>query len=300
MHDSGKGPIGAIQLVKNSGAGKVSARKIAANRQNAQKSTGPKTLMGKTFSRRNAIKHGLFTRQAMDFMAHSEDAREYGELLNGLWDQYQPIGRAEELEVERIAICWWRLKRAWRYENVANRVALRNFGSRELGEQAEYCKTLDEQEKAVILLLQSAGPEIEVTGEISQEFKQKIFATMPGLEGMWPMFEQIAQAMLNTPALSKILQESNTEERASALAGVATIMGVKILEGVAQLRRAAFTEIAIGQHVIPNSEVLDKLLRYETAVERSLGGALGRLERLQRRRKKEEPVPPPVSVRMTQ
>ena len=76
-------------------------------------------------------------------------------------------------------------------------------------------------------------------------------------------------------------------------------VGVKILEGVAQLRRAAVTEIAIGQHFIPNREALDKLLRYETAAERSLGRALDRIERLQRRRKG-EPVPPPVSVRMTQ
>jgi hypothetical protein len=38
----------------------ASIRKIQANRQNALKSTGPKSHRGKEHSRRNAIKHGLF------------------------------------------------------------------------------------------------------------------------------------------------------------------------------------------------------------------------------------------------
>jgi hypothetical protein len=108
----------------------VSARKLEANRKNALKSTGPKTPRGKAYSARNAIKHGLFSGEMMDFMSHGEDPTEYGEVLNGLRVQYQPIGTAEELEVERLALCWWRLKRAWRYENATNRVALRDFGRR--------------------------------------------------------------------------------------------------------------------------------------------------------------------------
>ena len=37
----------------------VSERKVAANRINASRSTGPKTVEGKERSRRNALKHGL-------------------------------------------------------------------------------------------------------------------------------------------------------------------------------------------------------------------------------------------------
>jgi hypothetical protein len=37
----------------------ASERQIAANRANAKRSTGPKTLVGKMKSRRNALRHGL-------------------------------------------------------------------------------------------------------------------------------------------------------------------------------------------------------------------------------------------------
>ncbi|MBN2181419.1 MAG: hypothetical protein JW715_05860, partial [Sedimentisphaerales bacterium] len=38
---------------------------INANRQNAQKSTGPKTAAGKAVSAKNAVKHGLFAEEAV-------------------------------------------------------------------------------------------------------------------------------------------------------------------------------------------------------------------------------------------
>ena len=39
----------------------ASAARVAANRRNAQLSTGPRTAEGKARSRRNALKHGLTT-----------------------------------------------------------------------------------------------------------------------------------------------------------------------------------------------------------------------------------------------
>ena len=38
---------------------------IQANRQNAQKSTGPRTPQGKAVVAQNALKHGLLARQAV-------------------------------------------------------------------------------------------------------------------------------------------------------------------------------------------------------------------------------------------
>ncbi len=46
-------------------SGKTSQRKVESNRCNAQKSTGPKTARGKTWSRLNALKHGVLASQAV-------------------------------------------------------------------------------------------------------------------------------------------------------------------------------------------------------------------------------------------
>jgi hypothetical protein len=50
--------------------------------------------------------------------------------------------------------------------------------------------------------------------------------------------------------------------------------------------------------VLPGPAVLDKIMRYETTLERQLYRAMDQLERLQRRRDGEE-VPPPVNVELS-
>src|SRR5687768_17091307 len=46
------------------GAHATSARRLAANRRNAQRSTGPRTDAGKRRASRNALKHGLCSTSA--------------------------------------------------------------------------------------------------------------------------------------------------------------------------------------------------------------------------------------------
>ncbi len=45
----------------------VSDNKVRANRENAKKSTGPKTLSGKEKVSGNALTHGLNSRKACDY-----------------------------------------------------------------------------------------------------------------------------------------------------------------------------------------------------------------------------------------
>jgi hypothetical protein len=52
------------------------------------------------------------------------------------------------------------------------------------------------------------------------------------------------------------------------------------------------------RQAIPNRDALDKLLRYEAAIEKDLNRALNRLERLQSRRKG-DPILPPVNVHLS-
>jgi hypothetical protein len=289
----------AAQLGEPIESASVSERKLKANRENAKKSTGPRTSPGKAYSRRNAVKHGLYVRPTTDFEALGEDPHEYEDLLNGLWRQHRPVGRAEEIEVERVALCCWRLKRAWRYENAVNHAARRDFVRAELAEQEPYCKERDKEEEAVILQLQSAKKELEDGGEISQELKQGICAMMPEFAALWSALDQRAQERLEEPDVSKRLRELSREMRSWAVCMSTVTQGIAYLEALGPRRWTNVMEAAVGRHAIPNGDALDKILRYEASIDRQLGRALDRLERLQRRRHGEM-IPPPVSVRLTQ
>ena len=71
-----------------------------------------------------------------------------------------------------------------------------------------------------------------------------------------------------------------------------------LIEQLREIRRRNVKELAYDQHAIPNSDALDKMLRYEAAIDRNLNRAVDRLDRLQRRRKG-DPALPPLSVRLT-
>jgi hypothetical protein len=80
-----------------------------ANRENAQKSTGPRTAEGKNASSRNRLLHGL---RANKHILLDEDPEDFLLLLHDHWDRFQPVGPAEETLVLRIANGQWRLGRA--------------------------------------------------------------------------------------------------------------------------------------------------------------------------------------------
>ncbi len=91
----------------------TSRKRLIANRENAKKSTGPKTAEGKTASKMNAIKHGLL---AQDVVLRGESPNEFDALRDDLVDEIRPVGCLEIQLVERVAACLWRLRRAQRIE----------------------------------------------------------------------------------------------------------------------------------------------------------------------------------------
>jgi hypothetical protein len=91
----------------------TSEKQIEANRQNALKSTGPKTGDGKARSRMNALRHGLTAGQAV--LPH-EDEDDYEKLHDGMLESYAPADAAELAIVEELANAYWRLMRLHRVE----------------------------------------------------------------------------------------------------------------------------------------------------------------------------------------
>lgn len=96
----------------------ISPKKLEANRRNAQLSTGPRTDEGKSQSRRNALKHGILSSALLITTGSgAEDSAAFEELVGGLGRDLAPVGALEEMLVEKIAVCWWRQKRALRCES---------------------------------------------------------------------------------------------------------------------------------------------------------------------------------------
>ncbi len=94
----------------------VSPRKLQANRENAKKSTGPKTPQGKRYSSFNAIKHRLQAKKVM----FAPDGKLLNEglqrLFETLHDRYSTGEVADELLIELAITDYWRLQKGLEYE----------------------------------------------------------------------------------------------------------------------------------------------------------------------------------------
>ena len=83
----------------------LSPQKIAANRSNAKRSTGPTSEAGKAKAAENSYKHGFFANRAFVNQAQlDKDKGPYEALLTGIQSHYEPVGYMENLWVERIAL----------------------------------------------------------------------------------------------------------------------------------------------------------------------------------------------------
>ena len=92
----------------------TSTPKIIANRKNALKSTGPRTPHGKAIVARNALKHGLLSRQVL-LPDESESA--WKKFHRRLLLQLAPLNDLETFLAERVIAHAWRLYRLLRIES---------------------------------------------------------------------------------------------------------------------------------------------------------------------------------------
>ncbi len=86
----------------------IDARTLA-NRNNAQKSTGPKTEAGREISSRNATKHGLFVADLSKYLTPDELVR-YDLFTKGIVNDLHPVGDLEFILARRAADIQFRLE----------------------------------------------------------------------------------------------------------------------------------------------------------------------------------------------
>jgi hypothetical protein len=282
------------------------------------KPTGPRTQLGKERSKHNAVKHGIFSKVAV---LNCESQAEFDALLNRLRNDRQPVGTLEELLVEKLAVLFWRNRRFLVAEGA------------EIRANSEFVewdgRARQFQEAVEILPRRSNGGLIRwiANPNVLKEFVDRLKALKEGIEaGIFvPESDNVILAMLygtddkeNWPyglsltyVLWSVVAALSEEERKQR--GLPSPQLAK--EGLlAELREAingyscygkeqakilaAKLELEPLRHNVPDAPQLDRLLRYETSLERSIERTLNQLERLQRMRLG-RPVPPSINLNIT-
>ena len=272
----------------------ISEKKLEANRRNARQSTGPKTDAGKHASRLNAVSHGLLAKAVVITTGdYQEDAQEFTQLLDGLREQYIPLGVAEDLEVQQIALYYWRKMRAVRYEHGAIRKRTGDMREREersrwegVDSRLRFGGTLEETAHGIQYLIDNLGAvkEEALEGKVSAEWQKWLDLHFPD-EFPRPDKSQVVEQTAARLVVSRdYLRQTVT----------------KIDE---QLRRlsplrdklAAIEELNLDSKIsaaaLPGPEAVDRLTRYETSNDRAMDRTLKRLEGMQARRQKQGGTP---------
>ncbi len=91
----------------------VAARQRLTNRENARKSTGPRTEAGKAASSRNRLAHGLCSSSLLVF---GETQAEFDALHEQIQTTYKPATPEQQLLTSQLTEALWRLNRARRVE----------------------------------------------------------------------------------------------------------------------------------------------------------------------------------------
>jgi hypothetical protein len=152
--------------------------------------------------------------------------------------------------------------------------------------------------------------EVEIIGRISDQLKEKMFATKR-IRETWDMVEAIVLKHVSEKEIARKEQaewltqfssENSLSRKDLDISKEALLQTIQLTihmfereieEMIGGGMRGAYDNVAV-----PKAEVLDRVLRADAAAERSLQGAIDRLERLQRRRKGEL-VPAPVRISLT-
>jgi hypothetical protein len=235
----------------------VSDKKREANRQNAEKSTGPRTDAGKERSSRNAVKHGMWSDRHTQL--YGENDQDFVRKLASLREYYEPVGPLEEFEVERIANMQRRMARATRFENAA--VSLL---------QLDTIRGDDLQRRNVA----------EAIGRVQEVIRRypKLQAIMDGdtpIEETAPETDQREHA-----------EDNNQDTKDVSLHEPEPFRKYQSFIDQDHSRRAEMAKLEKAS--LPKAEDMNIVLRADSAAEKSLSRAIKRLEDLQAKRKEIE------------
>lgn len=307
--------------------------KSSADQEVGATMTGPRTPQGKKRSSRNALKHGIFSKEAV---IEGEPRREFDSLLKGLQETLQPVGALEHLLVEKLAVLSWRYRRVVIAEGAEIRKSVDFYKwDRDLDRErsldtklpmAKFAggliKHLNTREiiERCLELLEELRCGVERRG-FDPERDRNVLTTLYGTD----LENQSRHSLLRTYAGCVVTAKEATddevqqdgheqaergreENQISISAGDCKDFFLREVESqIRWLRRCRkqFGAVEADRMTlerlsrrIPDAATSDRLLRYEASLERSFDRTLGQLERLQRMRLGQA-VLPPVRVELS-
>lgn len=287
----------------------TSPKQIAANRRNALKSTGPRTREGRAASGMNSLKHGILSTQVLVRSAFYEESEEEFKALHRRFTQdLQPHGPVEEMLVDQIVTAHWRLRRVLRAE--AGEVELSvdsasRWRADSFNPLTYWTRWLAFGEPALAMAESSLGnavladwlseirDEVEKNGGLTESSIRLLEKRLRGKPcGLVDQLEAFRRQM-DAAAPESLSPAQRKAQTIEFLQG--HIQRCKSARELLSVSEAREDESRREAALIPSPKKLDKILRYETKLERQLYRAMLQLERIQRFRNGDS-VPAPLSV----
>jgi hypothetical protein len=262
----------------------------------------------------NAVRHGILSSEVVvRGLRIQEREDEFKALRAQFLESLAPEGPLEEMLVERIVTMQWRLRRVllaetgeialsvdggrWKREN-RERIPVTTFlgdlhdGAEELGKSSQGLQFLQ-------YVLEKVREGVLHDGELTEK-----------------MYEWVLQRFAGRPnSLTRVL--AGYRER--FVANAAGLSGEeskgnhqRAVLGFIELELESYAELSRlreeredkeetarqAANILPETAVVEKILRYEVALDRQMYRAINQLERLQRRRGGEN-VPPPLTMEVS-
>lgn len=289
-------------------------KQTEANRENALQSTGAKTEEGKAAVSKNAVKHGIFTKELIiEHGDGKEDRKEYEELLQNLIDYFNPQGQLEAALVEKIAVDFWRLKRVIRFETGSIRKQLDYaiedyFSKKEWDEKpkhksnADLDKDIEEVKQSLwwnekyLKCLQKGEVDLtkekweneEIESEIDEDYYLLINRLKHRLKGLDVV--EFESGELSFEQMRAVLQSNGYDLPKINQALIEFYQGevereknqIKQIETQKE-RNKVIGEIQKRVKVLPTEDIADKVLRYERGIEKSIFQKIILIKNLQNR-----------------
>jgi hypothetical protein len=291
----------------------VSPKQLEANRRNARKSSGPRTPAGRAAASMNALKHGILSKEVLVRGLHiQESSQELSALHERFWTDLKPVGPVEEMLVDQIVTTHWRWRRALKAESgeIALSVDQGQWNRRLKPELLAlwWKATLDPifrmKESAAGLgflaeKLLEVRAAVEREGQLTSAAIQALAPTLGdspneparGLEALRLKLQENPEGLE-----AGALRERNKRQALAHLDK--ELRSLELLKEEREERESHEEQSRQAASVLPAMPVLEKIIRYETKLERQLYRAMTQLERLQRLGQGEA-VPPPLTMEVS-